>query len=40
MVMCFEDVVPGGAALMLLAFFSCPGNDLGLTLPGTLCDIH
>ncbi|GLF92710.1 DoxX family membrane protein [Streptomyces yaizuensis] len=32
----FKDVSLGGAALMLIAFFSYAGHDLGLTLTGPL----
>lgn len=35
----FKDYALGGAALMLLAFFSYVGNDLGLTITGPLFDI-
>jgi putative oxidoreductase len=35
----FKDLSLAGAALMLLAFFSYVGHDLGLTLTGPLFDI-
>lgn len=34
-----KDVALGGAGLMLLAFFSYVGDDLGLTITGPLFDI-
>ncbi|WP_149183754.1 DoxX family protein [Streptomyces sp. TRM49041] len=34
-----KDCALGGAALMLLAFFSYAGSDLGLTITGPLFDI-
>jgi putative oxidoreductase len=39
MVSFFKDLSLAGAALMLLAFFSYVGHDLGLTLTGPLFDI-
>ncbi|MET7714233.1 DoxX family protein [Streptomyces sp. NPDC005407] len=39
MVSFFKDLSLAGAALMLLAFFSYAGHDLGLTLTGPLFDI-
>ncbi|MFD9220632.1 DoxX family protein [Streptomyces sp. NPDC060064] len=39
MVNFFKDLSLAGAALMLLAFFSYVGHDLGLTLTGPLFDI-
>ncbi|UUN30465.1 DoxX family protein [Streptomyces sp. FIT100] len=38
-IMFLKDVGLGGAALMLLAFFSYAGHDLGLTLTGPLFHI-
>ncbi|MFF3686722.1 DoxX family protein [Streptomyces sp. NPDC002187] len=35
-----KDVSPGGAALMLLAFFSPTGDELGLTVTGPLFGTH
>ncbi|WP_175407287.1 DoxX family protein [Streptomyces sp. TRM64462] len=35
-----KDCALGGAALMLLAFFSYAGSDLGLTITGPLFDIR
>lgn len=34
-----KDVGPAGAALMLLAFFSFVGDELGLAVTGPLFDI-
>ncbi|MFF3323897.1 DoxX family protein [Streptomyces sp. NPDC002889] len=38
--MFLKDIALGGAALMLLAFFSYAGDDLGLTITGPLFDIR
>ncbi|MFJ6631985.1 DoxX family membrane protein [Streptomyces sp. NPDC091376] len=38
-IMFLKDTALGGAALMLLAFFSYAGHDLGLTLTGPLFHI-
>lgn len=35
-----KDTALGGASLMLLAFFSYTGDDLGLTITGPLFDIN
>jgi uncharacterized membrane protein YphA (DoxX/SURF4 family) len=39
MIMFFKDLALAGAALMLIAFFSYAGHELGLTITGPLFDI-
>lgn len=39
MIMFFKDIALAGAALMLIAFFSYAGHELGLTITGPLFDI-
>ncbi|MER7046584.1 DoxX family protein [Streptomyces jumonjinensis] len=39
MIAFFKDIALGGAALMLIAFFSYVGHDLGLTITGPLFHI-